>query len=103
MRLSAAASPRLGAARLACAGEASGAAELAERLVLSEEVEVVDTASSSFAAYLAEEMPREGRPRSARAVLLLPGAQGYRCEKTRRLADRLAVRHARGDFERTSL
>ena len=37
-----------------------------------------------------------------RAVLLLPGAQGYRCEKTRRLADRLAVRHARGNFERTS-
>lgn len=42
-------------------------------------------------AYLTEEVPREGAERARRAIVLLPGEGGFACERTRKLADRLAV------------
>ena len=53
------------------------------------EVDVDD----GLCAYLTEQSapPDADRPRPSRAVLLLPGARGWRCSHTRKLADRLAV------------
>lgn len=56
----------------------------------SREVEL-DIGGTSTAAYLTEEQPTDRRPPASRAILLLPGADGVACTRTRRLADRLAV------------
>ena len=42
-------------------------------------------------AYLTEETPREGKARASRSILLIADGDGWQAERTRRLADRLAV------------
>ena len=59
--------------------------------LLTREIDVPGEDATTFKAYFAEEEPREGRARSSRGVVLLPGAAGHRCPQTRSLAQRLAV------------
>lgn len=59
---------------------------------VSQEVEIpIEGSDATASAYLTEEVPRKGAQRPSRAVLLLPGAHGFAAERTRRLADRLAL------------
>ena len=67
--------------------------ELHSREVKVEGINGLDDSDDFLEGYLTEEaVPDDSaRERPSRALVLLPGANGWRCGRTRRLADRLAI------------